>query len=228
MKKKGKNFSGNTGTVKGTRNKSDFYQTPYSMTEQLLENEKFDYNKTILDPACGDGAIARILDKYFKYTKYSDINYNNSFDMEYHDFINIDSFYIFDYIICNPPYSLAFEFIQKAKEIAKEKFAMLLPLNYLHSQKRYEAKLFTDPEYPLTKIYVFTRYPLLTDSVREDGKYNTGMMVYMWAIWENIQYKLSKIPDDQYGSCSPFPIIKWIDNNKYVLRKEKKNEKNSR
>jgi len=26
---------------RGQRNKSDFYQTPYSMTEQLLENEIF-------------------------------------------------------------------------------------------------------------------------------------------------------------------------------------------
>ena len=42
----GKNFSGNTNKE---RPKSDFYQTPYSMTEQLLQNEEFIGN--VLEPS---------------------------------------------------------------------------------------------------------------------------------------------------------------------------------
>jgi hypothetical protein len=53
---KGKCFS---AVNRGQRKKSDFYETPYSMTRQLLEVENF--NGTILEPACGNGAIVNVL-----------------------------------------------------------------------------------------------------------------------------------------------------------------------
>lgn len=191
----GKNFSCNNAS--GKRRKGDFYETPYSMTEQLLEHEKFDYKKLVLEPACGKGAITKILKNNFFYVDGSDIE---------KDFLKNDFIY-YDYIITNPPFSLAFEFIQKSKQIAKEKFAMLLPLSYLHGKKRYEKKIFRDENYPLTKVYVFTRYSLLIDTIREDGKYKTGMMVYAWFIWE-------KEP-----KTKEYPIIKWINNDKFILKK---------
>ena len=193
---------------KGQRNKSDFYQTPHSMTEQLLENEVFDYTKSVFEPACGKGAIVCVIANNFKKFYYQDIQ-----ESENYDFLNYEGNY--DYIITNPPFSLAFEFIQKAKEVAKVKFAMLLPLSFLHGQKRYEEKIFRFAEYPLTKVYVFTRYPLLTDKIREDGKYNTGMMVYAWFIWEKRKLKDAHGISINYKEC---PVVKWIDNNKYVLR----------
>ena len=82
---------------------------------------------------------------------------------------------------------------------------MLLPLNYLHGKKRYD-DIYCDNNYPLRKVYIFTRYPLLTDkNVREDGCYNTGMMVYAWYIFEK----------DYIGKAE----INWIDNNNDVLKK---------
>ena len=53
---------------------------------------------------------------------------------------------------------------------------------------------------------MFTRYPMLGDELREDGKYRTGMMVYAWYVWEN-----------GYGGL---PMIDWIDNNDDVLSKK--------
>ena len=47
------------GTSKG-RSKHDFYPTPAFATESLLEKEQF--SGTILEPACGDGAISKILE----------------------------------------------------------------------------------------------------------------------------------------------------------------------
>jgi hypothetical protein len=205
--KKGKCFS---GCNKGQRKKSDFYQTPYSMTEQLLENEEFDKDKFILEPACGKMAIVKILEKYFNQNKIEFTDINDLYDSK--DFFEEQTKY--DYIITNPPFSLALEFIQKSKEIAREKFAMLLPLSYLHGQKRYEFKIFLDPNYPLIKIFVFTRYPLLTQNIRHDGKYNTGMMVYAWFIWEKRKTNILRNLE--------FPVIKWIDNNKYVLTSKDK------
>jgi hypothetical protein len=205
LKIKGKNFSANN--CNGIRNFKDEYQTHYSITEQLLENEFFDYQKTILEPACGKLAIVKILNKYF-------LNGCDYFDIN----LKEDSFNFFeccnqyDYIITNPPFKLAFEFIEKSKQIAKEKFAMLLPLSYLHGQKRYESKIFTDETYPLITVYIFTRYPLLESEIREDGKYKTGMMVYAWFIWKKIEnWKIN------LQIKNSIPIIKWIDNNPYII-----------
>jgi len=60
----GKNYTGNN---KG-RNIERY--TPYSMTEQFLKyHNEIDFNCTVLEPCCGDGAIVKILKKYFKEDK---------------------------------------------------------------------------------------------------------------------------------------------------------------
>ena len=192
--KKGKNFSGNNAL--GQRKKSDFYETPYSMTSHLLEVEDFNKSLTVCEPACGDGAIVKILEKKWDNVVAYDIEKNFLWETGN-----------YDYIITNQPFSLAYEFVQKAKQIATEKFAFLLPLSYLHGKKRYD-NIYMDKQYGLKKVYVFTRYPMLGESLREDGKYNTGMMVYAWYIFEN--------------HYSGLPVIDWIDNNEDVLSKKRK------
>lgn len=185
----GKNFSCNN---LGQRNKSDFYSTPLSMTHQLLNHESFDTSKYVLEPCCGNNAVTRVLVS----RGYEVINFDIREGADFLDFYDY-----FPYIITNPPFSLAKEFILKCKEVCTKKFALLLPLSYLHGKERYDLGIFKK----LKNIHVFTRYPLLEESFREDGKYNTGMMVYMWAVWDM----------DYTGD----PIIKWIDNDEYVLRK---------
>ena len=103
----------------GQRNKDDFYQTPYSLTEALLKKEKF--RGSILEPACGNGAISKILNKYYRRVYSYDIfgSKGKSFFYEEKKFNNI---------ITNPPFKLANQFILKCKKIAKEKFALLLPM----------------------------------------------------------------------------------------------------
>jgi hypothetical protein len=190
-KMKGKNFSCNN---LGQRKRSDFYETPYSMTGQLLQREFFQINESILEPACGNGAIIKVLEERGYKAEGHDL-------MQGYNFLEETKRY--GYIITNPPFSLAYEFIKKAKEIAKHKFAFLLPLNYLHGKQRFD-NIYEDKDYPLSKVYIFTRYPMLGEELREDGKYRTGMMVYAWFIWEML-----------YDGN---PIIKWIDNDEYVLR----------
>jgi hypothetical protein len=194
---KGKNFSANN---LGQRKKSDFYETPYSLTWQLLENEDFSDCKSILEPACGNKAISKQLEKTFFVTSRDIVQTGHDFLLETE---------VHDCIITNPPFSLALEFIKKAKEIAKHKFAFLLPLSYLHGEQRYK-EVYQDKVYPLRCIYVFTRYPMLGDILREDGKYRTGMMVYAWYVWQkNLSYTLD-------------PEIRWISNQKYILNKSDK------
>jgi hypothetical protein len=189
----GKNFSCNN---MGQRKKSDFYETPYSITQQFLDREKL--NGSILEPASGSGAISKILIKNGYEVISKDLSLGDDFLKESNKF---------DTIITNPPFSLAFEFIQKAKEIS-DYFAFLLPLSYLHGKKRFD-NIYSDEKFPLSRIYVFTRYPMLGEPLRKDGKYNTGMMVYAWFVWDKF-------------SVGREPIIRWIDNNHNVLTKEDK------
>lgn len=197
---KGKNFSLNSNK----RNKNDYYQTPYSMTRQLLEVENFEGK--ILEPCCGAGAIVKVLRDYDKSVDYCDLN--NEFSLtgifkNFKDFIN-DDFDRYDNVITNPPYSLAKEFILKAKQITNNKIAMLLPLNYLHGVTRYN-EIYLDRKFPLKAVYIFCRYGMLEETIRDDGTYRTGMMVYAWYIWDK-SYKLGE------------PIIRWLNNNCYVRK----------
>lgn len=189
----GKNFSCNN---QGKRKESDFYETPYSMTRQLLEVEPL-WNR-LLEPAAGYGAIVRVLMEApgRLSLQFSDLSGGN-------DFLLDDCYYRDTMIITNPPYSKAFEFIQKSKQVC-DKFVFLLPLSYLHGKKRYDS-IWMDKDYPLHRVHVFTRYPMLGDPLREDGKYRTGMMVYAWFVWEKKPCKA--------------PTIHWIDNNQFVLGK---------
>ena len=187
----GKNFSGNTNKL---RSKADFYQTPYALTRRLLEVEKFEGR--ILEPSCGAGAITAIL----KEAGYKDITaYDYLLDGK--DFLTETR--KFDAIITNPPFSLAKEFILKACEIAP-RFAFLLPLTYLHGKERLDEIYLREI---LEKTYVFARYPLLSAEIRPDGKYETGMMVYAWYIF-----------DTRHKGA---PSIHWIDNSEDVARKER-------
>jgi hypothetical protein len=203
---------------RGQRKESDLYETPACLITTFLEKESFllykdtditimsdKINKymptkpySILHPARGNGAMEFILYKYFLDVISYDI-------IDGIDFLKEER--KFDCIIENPPYSLAYEFIQKAKEVARCKFAFLLPLSYLHGKKRYE-NIWTDKVFPLSKIYVFTRFPMLGLPLREDGLIETGMQVYAWYVWEK----------EHIGPAT----IDWLDIDKYIYRKGRK------
>lgn len=187
--KKGKNYSKNRS--RHLRNDNDLYQTPYSMTRRLLEKEQLE--GSVLEPACGDGAIVHVL-KEFGYQP-------TAYDIE-QDFLKETR--NFGSVITNPPYSLAAEFISKCKQVAEHRFYLLLPLSYLHGKSRYDT-FYSDSKFGLRKIYIFTRNPMFEQTIREDGKYKTGMQIYAWYIFEN--------------GYNGEPVMDWIDNHEDVVRK---------
>ena len=190
----GKNFSGNNKGI--DRSQHDQYHTPFSMVEQLIEKHQIDFSKSFLEPACGNEKmpIVDVLKRHTQNVSFFDIQTGT-------DFLSIDEGKKYDYIITNPPFRLTFEFIEKSKKIANE-IIFLLPLSYLHGQKRYTQMYNNQDNFRLKNVYIFTRYPLLTTEIRADGKYSTGMQVYAWFIWTK--------------GYNDLPIIDWIDNNAYI------------
>ena len=181
------------------RNERDFYQTPLSITHQLLENEPFDFeNETFLEPAHGHGAITSVLQGHSNNVTY--------YDIEKDFFTETESY---DNIITNPPFNLANRWIEKCKQVSNKKFALLLPINYITSQERYDGNVFMDDDFKLETMYTFTRATSMTsDDVRPDGKYPAGMLYVAWYVW-NKEYK---------GDTK----LKWINNNPYIARKRNK------
>ncbi len=197
-------MSDEKGKAYGHRSaESNYFPTPYSMTEQLFEVEKFNKRKTVLEPACGYLHMTKVLEKHFKKV----ISYDNDPEFSFHgDFYEETRRY--DYIISNPPYGKDADlFIQQAKKICRKKFAFLLRTNFLSGEGRLSSGIYTG----LKNVYIFSRMPDFRSPIRKDGKYRTAMNVYAWMVWE-IGYK---------GK----PQISWISNQKFVLSvKDLKNE----
>lgn len=84
----------------------------------------------------------------------------------------------FNWIITNPPFSLAEEFIRHAAKIGKP-FAMLLKSQYWHAAKR--AQLFR--EIPPSYVLPLTWRPDFLFKERNGKKGASPLMDVMWCVW---------------------------------------------
>ena len=125
----GKNYSMNSKADE--RDKKDFYNTPPCLVETFLDAYEFgkDKNYTIWECACGDYAISNVLAERGYSVLTSDKYGEPSVDF-------MDSTVRVPYIVTNPPYRYAMEFILQAKKLATKGFAFLLPLSYLHGKDK--------------------------------------------------------------------------------------------
>jgi len=146
------------------RRPHDFYPTPPHATQALVDRERF--TGLILEPACGDGAIVRVLHKH-------------GYDVEATDILDGNDFFerteAASNIITNPPYRQNLDFILHAKKVAANKIAMLLPLEFLHGATRYE--LFQDRRFPLKVVYVFS-------SRLRFGSETNATVGHAWYVWD--------------------------------------------
>jgi hypothetical protein len=185
----------------GQRKYKDDYGTPKSLTKLLIETGELSGSKMILEPSAGAGHMADVLYRETGITVIANdlLHPIHDYNMSFLDWDENDKY---DTIVTNPPYHFFMEFILKAKKVATHKIAMLLPLSYLQGKNRFDA-VWQEEEFPLTNIYVFTRFPMFGDPIREDGKFRTGMMACGWYIWDKCAHTK--------------PIIHWLDCDQYVL-----------
>ncbi len=161
------------GTSAG-RPENDFYPTPPEATLALLERETFTGN--IWEPACGDGAISKILEAAGYEVRSTDL-IDRGYGEGGHDFLfSGDSA---DNIITNPPFTLGEEFIWKSLASTTGKVVMLTKLQFLEGAKR--KKMFEST--PLKTVYVFSKR--LTMTRNGEKMKNSGMIAFAWLVWEH-------------------------------------------
>jgi hypothetical protein len=157
----------------------DFFPTPPWATFALIENEPF--VGEIWEPACGDGAMARVLALHGNPVMATDL-YDRGFGQSGIDFLTTDR--SADNIVTNPPYNAAESFVRIGVRAAKRKFALLLRLAFLEGANRANT-IFT--RCPPSRVWVFseriTFYP--SGAVRK----GTGTTAYAWFVWDKDVHK---------------------------------------
>lgn len=176
------------------RRQSDFYPTPPEVTVALLQFLNLPKNTTIWEPAAGEGDMAGVLQNYFETVYTTDI-------LDGTDFLK-SSIDAADWIITNPPFLLAEDFIRRAAKIEKP-FAFLLKSQYWHASKR--MALFE--EIPPSYILPLTWRPDFFFKERENGNGGSPLMDVMWCVWltpwmKNVQtiYKPLPRPPQKEGA----------------------------
>jgi hypothetical protein len=153
------------------RNAADFYTTPPECTIALLDEFGGLFEGlSVWEPACGDGAITKVL-RSQNYRVFASDKYTRGYAISEVDFLKAEMWP--QSIITYPPFNLAEQFIEKAVT-RKVPFAMLLKATYWHAAKHNE--LFNRTR-PLAVMAMSWRPEMSPES----GKRET--MDFIWTVW---------------------------------------------
>lgn len=159
----------------------DDFPTPPWATRALIEHvvgAEAVKGLSCLEPACGRGYMARPLAEYFGRV--------DAADAHHYGFAPVRDFLTYpyealshDWVITNPPFRLAEEFVDRAMTVARRGVAILARTVFLESVGRYQS-IFRDM--PPSKFAQFSeRVPMVKGRVDPKASTATG---YAWFVWE--------------------------------------------
>ena len=159
----------------------DDFPTPLWATRALIENV-LGKNEVIglscLEPACGRGHMAVALAEYFAVVESRDV-FDYGFGTVADFLTSKQSARSFDWVITNPPFRLAEQFIFGALPLARVGVAMLVRTVFIESVGRYD-RLFRPS--PPTYVAQFTeRVPMVKGRIDKKASTATG---YAWVVWD--------------------------------------------
>ncbi|HWJ75855.1 MAG TPA: SAM-dependent methyltransferase [Kaistia sp.] len=171
----------------------DFPTPPWAtraLIEHILQRDQV-AGLSCLEPAAGRGDMARPLSEYFhRVDAYDAFSYGYA---PVRDFLSYPyEAKSHDWVITNPPFRLAEEFILRARTIARVGVAILARTVFLESIGRYEAIFKFNP--PSIFAQFTERVPMVKGRLDMKATTATG---YAWFIWE-------------IGRASDAPQLKWV------------------
>lgn len=164
------------------KDSADDFPTPPWATRALIEHVLIDTaslaTARCLEPACGAGHMSKVLEEYFGEVASSDA-YDYGYG-EVRDFLSSEyGENAFDWVITNPPFRLAEQFVLRAIHIARRGVAILARTVFLESVGRYNAIYKKSPP---TKFAQFVeRVPMVKGRLDSRATTATG---YAWFVWE--------------------------------------------
>lgn len=159
------------------RDERDWYVEPSWCWRALFETVTI--TGTVLDPACGGGTGLEFCAANGIHAMGSDI-VDRGAGIAGLDFLANGYPLRADNIISNPPYRLTVEFAYQALLYANRSVALLVPLPFLCSQRRYE--LFANT--PVAHVVALSRRPSMPPGGR-GIKVGGGKEDYCWIVWEH-------------------------------------------
>lgn len=140
---------------------------------------------TVWEPACNRGHMSDPLGEYFGAVWASDVFDYGLAGAAQHDFLFpvLPAFITWsgampDWVISNPPFRLAEQFIERGRNVATQGVAMIVRTAFLESVRRYE-NLFSKS--PPTIVAQFTeRVPMVKGRLTAKGSTATA---YCWLVW---------------------------------------------
>lgn len=177
----------------------DYFPTPAWATRALCEflRDELGHDigeQSVWEPACGEMHMARPLGEYFRWVNATDVH-RYSDDHALADFlIEHGAFPSPDWVITNPPFVLAAEFIETAMRVSHVGCAMLLRSAFLEGQERHRTLFGPNP--PAYVLQFVERCLMLRGRVirvgapdpfnlDDAGKPKNGATAtsYCWLIW---------------------------------------------
>ena len=158
------------------RQEDDYYRTPPECVRALLAKESFAHD--VWEPACGDGAISRVLIDAAYGVVSTDL-IDRGYGIGGVDFLTEQTLRADD-LITNPPYELADDFAVHALDLGVRKMALLCRLAWLEGQDRYD-RLYSQRK--LARVWVFSPRQTLWRG-DEDAADDGGMTAYAWFVFE--------------------------------------------
>jgi hypothetical protein len=159
---------------RANRHPDDFCATSPEGTAALLEVERFD--GPIWEPACGDGAMSRVLESAGYQVVSTDL-VNRGYGTPRVDFL-MEPRALAPNIVTNPPFKLLTPFMRHALALSPRKLALLLRLQCLEGVERraiYESA-------PLARVWVFSaRLAIQRGGGDSTGR---GTMAFAWFVWD--------------------------------------------
>jgi hypothetical protein len=166
-----------TRLTDGRREKDDFYRTPPRATLALLTKERF--SPTIWEPACGDGAISRVLEQAGYQVISTDL-VDRGFGQSRCDFL-LERELIAPAVVTNPPFKLSDEFVLHALHLGAEKVAIFQRTAFLEGAARYKMLW---SRFPPARVWIFSSRVTLWRGDDPDQRDTGGVMSLAWFVWE--------------------------------------------
>jgi hypothetical protein len=166
------------------RKERDFYPTEPWVTRALCQAVEFDNRGILWEPACGDGRMAKVLDKWHAAVVASDIA-DYGFGETGHDFLDIATVHWLGEmhggriaaIVTNPPFEQAIAFVTRALELtrrAEGKVAIL-------QRHEFDAPAKNHPLFkpPFAAKLVLHKRPRWSDDNKASPRFP-----YAWYLWD--------------------------------------------